>query len=481
MNTRILLFLTLSTLSGCIDVSDSESDVAYFGGEIINPNNNYVVLSSPNDISDTLYLDDNNRFTKKLTLVKAGLYTFTHGGEYQRVLLEPNDSIMLRLNTIDFDESLVFTGEGARKNNYLMACFVDNEAENKKLMQMMWDMEPVKFEEILDADRNEKLEELNKLLSYNEYTDLFKSIAETNINYNYYYNKELYPFGYYGYNNLIHYKDLPENFYNFRNDVDYNNVDLVGVIPYYRFLFYHFNNLALAKYYQTATHNVVFDNKSVVYNLEKLRLMDSLVSNDHIKNHLLKYTARDFIAVSVDSAETNEVLASYFEKSTSEKDKEYIKKLANSVSKLKSGNQLPDITLLAYDGSEVDMKTIISKPTLFYFWSSNLPLLMRNSHYKVKTLEVKFPEVNFIGININDEDETHWKKTLSQYKLEEAKEYHFLKASEAMDQLAINSVNRSILVHQDGTIINANAMLFTSEFEEELEYVVHKKKAHQEQ
>ncbi|MEZ4802830.1 MAG: hypothetical protein R2797_08645 [Gelidibacter sp.] len=479
MITRILLLLILSTLLGCKKESDSTANYAYFGGEIINPNNDYIVLNSPDETSDTLYLDGKNRFIKKLSSIKAGLYTFIHGGEYQRVLLEPSDSILLRLNTIDFDESLVFTGNGARKNNYLIASFVGNEEDNKKFMRMMWDMEPKKFEEALDADRNEKLTELNKFLSQNEYSDLFKNIAETNINYNYYYNKELYPFGYYGYNNLIHYKDLPEDFYDFRDDVDYNNEELTGVIPYYKFLFYHFNNLALKKYYQTATHNVVFDNKSVVYNLEKLRLMDSLIDNENIKDHLLKFTARDFIVVSEDSLETNEVLNSFLKKSKNEKDKAYIKKLASSVDKLKYGKELPSIKLVSYDEKEVDIDTLITKPTLIFFWSSNYPLLMRNTHYKVKTLKSKFPEVNFIAININDDDKTHWKNTVNQYKFTANEEFQFQNPAESMNQLAINSVNKSILVDKEGKIINANAMLFTSEFEEELNYILHKKKAHQ--
>ncbi|MEZ4792112.1 MAG: thioredoxin-like domain-containing protein [Gelidibacter sp.] len=480
MNIRIVLLLTLSTLLGCKNDSNNEGDYAYFGGEIINPNNNYVVLNSPDEVTDTLYLNENNRFIKKLTSVKAGLYTFIHGGEYQRVLIEPKDSIMVRLNTIDFDESLVFTGEGARKNNYLIACFVDNEADNKKFMQMMWETEPKKFEEALNADRDQKLAELKKFLSQKDYSNLFKSIAESNINYDYYYYKELYPFSYYGYNNLIHYKDLPEHFYDFRADVDYNNENLKGVIPYYRFLFYHFNNLALGKYYENATHNVVFDNKSVVYNLEKLRLMDSLIDNENIKNHLLKYTTRDFIATSEDSSETNEVLTSFMQKSSSDKDKSYIKKLASSVNKLKSGNKLPNILLLGYDDREVDLNSLISKPTVVYFWSSNYPLLMRNTYYKVKSLKSKYPEVDFVAININDDDRTHWKNTVNQYKFSPNNEYQFQNPTEAMNQLAINSVNKSILVNGEGTIINSNAMIYTSEFEEELEHFLHKKEAHQE-
>ena len=38
---------------------------------------------------------------------------------------------MFRLNTLDFDESLVFTGEGAKKNNYLINLFLEHEKEEK--------------------------------------------------------------------------------------------------------------------------------------------------------------------------------------------------------------------------------------------------------------------------------------------------------------------------------------------------------------
>ncbi|MCK7591212.1 hypothetical protein M0G43_11550 [Subsaxibacter sp. CAU 1640] len=476
MMIRVLLLLTLFTLLDCKGNSESEDGYVYFGGEIINPNNDYVVLNSPEDESDTLYLDQNNRFFEKMPLAKAGLYTFIHGGEYQRILFEPSDSIMIRLNTIDFDESLVFTGNGARKNNYLIGVFVENESDNKKFMKLMWDMEPKKFEEVLIADREKKLAELDQFLAQKEYSPLFKMIAKSNINYDYYYNKELYPFGYYGYNNLIHYKDLPEGFYDFRSDVEYNNEELAGVIPYYRFLFYHFNNLALGKYYETATHNVVFDNKSAVYNLEKLRLMDSLIDSDKIKNHLLKYTTRDFVTVSQDSSEINEMLSFYLQRSTSESDKDYIKKLVSSVKRLKAGNVVPNIKLMDDKDNEVELVSLVKQPTLIYFWSSNLPMLLRNSHYKVKSLKSKFPQMDFIGININDDDKTHWETTLTQYKFPTTDEYRFVDSKEAMNDLAINSVNRSILVDKDGKIITSNAMIFTSEFEDELAQLLQTKK-----
>jgi hypothetical protein len=474
MKLYSIALLALFTVFGCKNNTNETGDYAFFGGEIINPNNDYVLLYDSKDKVDTLYLDHNNRFLRKISNFESGLYSFVHGGEYQWILLEPKDSLLIRLNTIDFDESLVFTGNGARKNNYLIKTFIENEKENQKFRQLC-QMEPEQFEHVLDSIRKNKLDELNEFLSQKEYSDLFKTIAETSINYNYYANKEIYPFGYYGYGNLIHYKDLPADFYDFRKDIDYNIEGLSEFYTYNKFLFSHFNNLALQKFYKSATHQDIFDSKSVVYNLEKLNLIDSLVTSDMIKNNLLKFTARDFISTSGDSLETQQVLNLFLQKTSSEKDKEIIYGWVYSMKGLRRGNKLPTLTLVDYHDNDVALDSIITKPTVIYFWSSSLPLLMRNSHYKVNQLKTKFSDIDFIGININDDDNTHWKSILNQFNYPVAKEFQFKDHNEALEALAINSVNKSILIDKDSKIINANALIFTSEFEDQLKQLVHYK------
>jgi hypothetical protein len=468
-----LILIIITTVFSCKNNTKDLGDSAFFGGEVINPNNDYVTIHSRSG-SDTVYLDSRNRFLYKITNLKPGLYSFTHGGEYQMVLLEPNDSILFRLNTNDFDESLVFTGRGAKKNNYLIKTFMENEVENQNF-RTLCQLEPEAFEHLLDSTRLQKLEELNQFLKQKPYSDLFKNIAETSINYNYYANKEIYPFGYYGYGNLIHYKDLPSNFYDFRKDIDYNNEELIDYYTYNKFLFSHFNNLALQNYYKTATHNDMFDRTSVIYNLAKLELIDSLVSNETVKNNLLNHTTRDFISVSEDSLETQKVLFSFLKKSSNDKDKKNINNLVFSVKGLKIGKKLPTLALTDYNDTNVILDSIIQNPTVIYFWSSSLPMLMKNSHFKVSHLKSKFPNIDFIGININDDDRSHWKNILKQHNYPIENEYQFKYPNQALKNLAINSVNKSILIGADSRIINPNALLFTSEFEEQLAYIAKKK------
>jgi hypothetical protein len=122
----ILLYFTLSSC-----VSDKIINATYFGGKIINPKSNLVVLKTMEKVVDTFFLDSKNKFIGKIEKANEGLYYFSHGDENQYVYIEPNDSLMLRLNTWDFDESLVFVGKGAERNNILIDCFLENENDNK--------------------------------------------------------------------------------------------------------------------------------------------------------------------------------------------------------------------------------------------------------------------------------------------------------------------------------------------------------------
>ena len=60
---KYFFFLLLAiSLVSCKDGFIGENHVAYFGGEIENPKNNFVVFMKNDKVVDTFYLDENNRF-----------------------------------------------------------------------------------------------------------------------------------------------------------------------------------------------------------------------------------------------------------------------------------------------------------------------------------------------------------------------------------------------------------------------------------
>jgi hypothetical protein len=468
MKYYYLILLFGVTLVSCKkDSKQDEGDVAFIGGELVNPTSNYVIISKGEEVLDTVSLTEKNRFLYKVTDMEPGLYKFHHGVEYQMMLLEPTDSIMLRLNTMEFDESLVFTGKGARKNNYLINLFLNSEVEEKAILEFS-QLPANEFEIKLDSIREVKLYNLKKFSSRQTTSTLFKELVEANINYDYYLSKEVYPFVNYTYTEREIFESLPEDFYNYRNEVNYNNSDLKDYFPYYSFLKHHFENMALAEYFKNSTDSV-FNKKALDYSLIKLNLIDSLMTNESIKNSLLIGTTIEFINNNKNIDTYDAVFNSFTNKSTNLDHKEYVKKIVTSLKGLKVGNKLPYIEVFDVEDNELNLRFVINKqPSVIYFWSQANLMHLKECHNKVKELKEKYPEISFIGVNANNDNKELWKKSLIKYNLPEKKEYLFKFPKEANQALAIYPINKVILVNNKGLIENAHTNMFSINFEQEL-------------
>ena len=468
----LTVFLAFILLLGCEIDSKEMPSFAFLGGEIINPNNDYVVISNNLGVIDTVKLDKENRFVYRIDSLKSGVYFFKHNPENQVVILEPKDSVMFRLNTMDFDESLVFTGKGSKKNNFLVNVFLENERNNWKLLDYCEDT-PEEFEIKTDSIRKSQLKRLDEFTERLGESSMFHNIAEAKINYNYYANKEIYPFAYYGEKEIKNLKLLPEGFYEYRKNINYNDFELRSFFQYYRFLETHFNNIALNQFFEH-TKDSMFSKTSLHYNLDKLALIDSLIQHDSIKNDMLKYTAAPFIYNSKSNYNTKVLLSDYETRCTNNKDIKRMKKLAMSVMQLEPGTKMPKVKVINSHNHVQELNRIINKPTVVYFWSYNIRSHFKDSHRKINELKQKYPELNFIAININNDEHNMWKRSLKQYNFPIKDEYQFIDPMKARKDLVINSINKVMILDKNGVIADPNANMFSTNFEELLLGLINK-------
>ncbi len=118
----LILFFVFSFIS-----CKNDNQNIFFGGKILNKSADKIILNKDDNIISESLIDENGFFQMKLDSINSGLYNFFLQPEFQYVILEKNDSIYIRLNSLDFDESLVFMGNGASKNNFLMDVFLSFE------------------------------------------------------------------------------------------------------------------------------------------------------------------------------------------------------------------------------------------------------------------------------------------------------------------------------------------------------------------
>lgn len=467
MKLHCIGLLILLTLLGCKnDYNNAESGYAYLGGEIINPNNDFVILSKDDVVIDTIKLDNRNRFLYKITNLNDGLYTFYHGGEIQMVLLEPRDSLVFRLNTMEFDESLVFTGIGDKKNNYLINEFLENELQENKIFKFC-QLKPGVYQNRIDSLKLLKLNKLKEFKSKYKSSDLFDKIAQANINYSYYSSKEVYPFVHFGSNKEKILKSLPANFYDYRKDINYNDEFLKNYQYYNSFLRYSANNLALKNHLHHSNEDS-FNWNSICYNLDRLNLIDSLVSNALLKEELLYHFTSNFVSKSSNTENINELLNSYLSKSDDTNNKNRITRFATSLNNLKVGSAFPSTHIIDSNNAEFEINTLLKSPTVISFWSQSYFDHFKESHYKISELKLKYPEVKFIMINIDRNDLKHFKMSLKESRFDFKDEYQFKTPLESIEALAIQPITKTIIVDKYQKIANSNTNIFSVNFEEQL-------------
>ncbi len=461
MRYLFFIIICVSALISCTSNDAKKTDATYLGGEIINPVQSYVLIKNNLVTVDSIPLDRRNRFLHKLENIEDGLYT-VHHGESQIIYIEEGDSIMMRVNTKEFDESLIYSGYGADKSNYLIDLFLHWEEENKTFTEN-YQKNPENFQKLIDSMTIEHQEKLEKFLLDKDYTDDYIEVATAASQYDNYQRKEWYPFGRYGKDKFEFIKELPEGFYDFRNKININDPKITQLYAVQRYIDSYLDHQAFLTY----GDNQNYDRLSYIHNLEKVGIIDSLVTNNELRERLLNRMARLFIANSNNDEEVKKLYAQIKEYSKSEETLRLVDELYTNNKAMQAGNTIPDMMLVDQNSAMVTLSSRITKPTVLYFWSYNSKSRMDNTHRKVTNLKDKYPEFNFIGINMNTEQDK-WLQHLAKNNYKGFNEYRFENANEDRKKLVINDLSKTIVLDKNGRILNSHANLHNSRFENDL-------------
>lgn len=457
---KISFYLFFAVLGGC-NVGGDKSTGIYFGGEIVNPTSDYVVLCKDDNILDSIPLDRNNRFALQLDSLADGLYHFDHSPEYAYVYLQQGDSLQVRLNTVDFDESLVFSGKGEEINNFLVELFLANE-EDEKTVNSFYALDPVSFERKVDSLTSVKKAALSKLKSQVSVSQDFQAVALASIDFNAYVFKEKYPFIH---RRRVHEKNIPElpaNFYDYRKHINYNDRSLAYYRPYYDFMVLNIGNMSYMDCINKCAKAGEDFNK-LHFNEHKLKLIDSIFTERDLRDNLFRNVAMDYLLKTRDGWENNKIFMEEFHKFSD--NNEHIAEIDDvyqGIQNLRPESKIPNV--LVYDalGNKVDLQDVSQKykNTVFYFWTGTQRTQFDNIARRIKHLSQERPDYTFIGINFNT-DSTLWKAMMELNKLDTSTQFRSDNFQELTKALIIYPTNKGIIT-KDGRIVDAFANIYGS-------------------
>ena len=447
---NFLVVFILITIYSC-NQTPQQSSLTYFGGQIINPKGDYVFLVKDGNIVDSTLLDEEHKFLLKFNLDKESLFHFKHGNEFQYLYLQPNDSVLVRLNTWDFDESMVFSGKGAEKNNFLINLFVMNEIEDIKFYPF-YQSDSKSFSKKIDSSITSKEKLFLKFKSSNQnVSEGFLKIVNAGIYLPTYRKKENYAYGHKKLLNLNKYPTLDKQFYNYRKKINLNDSSLIQYHSYQNYL----NSLVYNKASQIIEKDTLNQNISLI----ALKVIVEQSNNKTIKDLLLKQTIMESFLKDSPCKFHDDELEFYYNNSSNKEDKLRITKLNNDSNSLINNDLFKDFVIIDSQNSLKYINSLIlNRNTVIYFWS----LDSMSEEYlisRINFLETHFPSILFIGINTNS-SKASIDKTMSL----PLNNQYFLPDNSYGKKHISSNFPRAILINKNGIIENSFTFLASKHF-----------------
>ncbi len=453
--------LILLFFSSC-DNSSPEKNYAVIGGEIINPTSKYVIVKNSGHILDSVPLDQRNRFSYKIEDIETGFYSIKHHSESQNIYLEPGDSLLLRANTLAFDESLHFSGKGDAKNNFLAEMSLLDEG-NLNLLLGFYKNDPTTFLEKSDSIYAERKSTLEKMSAKHKFSAEFVEIAEKIIDYERYDLLERYTY-------LInkYYKEyskkFPEEFYDYRKKIKFNEASIQCSPGYIRFIDNYLINRSFKWCAKQAFDNndcySLTDNENIK---SRIRMVGDLINLPDLRRHFLSKLGSLGIIMAENREEIIEVIALLEELGYPEEGISDMKQLGRIQTAYFPGVTIKDVPLINNEGDKIVFDDIMEKPTIIFLWSMYNERHFSN-HELIRTYRKKYPEINFIGINLDVGDISAWRMAVQKYGYQ--KENEFQLGPTGIDRKFFQYyLNKLLFLDTSGKVIIGDAFINSPHFE----------------
>jgi hypothetical protein len=392
--------------------------------------------------------------------LQEGLYTFKHGNEFQYIYLAPSDSVLVRLNTWDFDQSLVFSGKGSAKNEFLINLFLQNEKE-ENMMYQNFDLNEQDFHAKIDSLSKDRFTTYNDFYANEGHVSKgFKKLATTAIYFPLYRLKEVYPIFYKGVNNLEAFPEVSDSFYDFRNELSLNEENLVSFYPYQNYVVSYLYNISYQLKENDSTKNDL--------TLNMLKAINEHIKAESFKNLLLKRVLiNDFLKSESACRINEEALQLFLANCTNNDDIELVNNLVKDCNYIATNEPLSDFNIVSYAQVPSTINELIkNKNAVVYFWSA----AYMSADYlvsRIKFLENKHPDLLFIGINMQTSPQDL--NLGFSDKLRNINHQYLLPKDSDAHQYLSSKYPRTILIDYNGLVKNAFINLDSKKLDSELE------------
>lgn len=456
MRGRVFVLISLLVFGACQKQKTKSKHAVFFGGHVIQPTTNFLTLNQTNNsFSDTLLLNNNKRFEKQYDSLVSGIYSLEHLPEYQNVLLETGDSLWVRFNATDMAASLVYSGKGAAKNNFLMALKLDQERENR-FLSTKYSLSSGAFNDLIDSLLLEKKKRWIVMDSLNNLSAVAQKITQAAYIYSYATIRERYAL----FRGSSWTPEEREIFFDFRRFLNQGDTDLAFFDPYVNYLLNYINNQALKQ-----GKNYMQEKETTAFNIKRLDAVDENIKAGLLRNNLARAIAYEEI-LRFENHREHDLFLQYY--ATVNSSPEYFSEVLafhNDLTRMQQGKKLPAVTLQSKTGEIFVSDTLWdNRYTVIYFWSQNKMNHYKGTLKKLEQLQKKFPHYRFVGICLQPFNEmVNQVQQLMEITPED--QFAVLDYEDASQAWMLTLLNKAIILKPNGIIYEGFGNFLDPQFE----------------
>ena len=457
MIKKIRFILLLIFLAGCNSKEKNRSGI-FLGGQIVNPSSRIVSLYQESRTVEIFNLDENLKFQRKYDSLSSGIYKLEHLPEYQTLLLEEKDSLWVRINAAAFDESIVFSGLGATKNNFLIDLYLKQDAENNYL-STKYSSNKKTFKKIIDSLVLQKKQFWIQMDSINTLSPIAQKVTQAAYIYPYASIRERYA--------LLRGSQWTAEedslFFSFRNFLNYGDNDLAFFDPYVNYILNYINQKAL-----NPKENYFKAKETTDFNIRRLEVLDQKISGKLLRNNLARAIAFEEMLKFENHTEHELFLQYYATVNNSSNYLAEVLALHKDINKMDSGKPLPKVQLQNAKREIVNSTSLIyGNTTVLYFWSQTQMNQYRSTLDRVRLLKNTYPNVRFIGICIQPFNALV-DQVQKMMELNPENQFALMDFTKASKAWVLTLLNKSIVLNKKGYIVEGFGNFYDMEFEKVL-------------
>ncbi len=367
----------------------------------------------------------------------SSMQTSTYDFRIVYLYLEPGDSLQMNLDVKDIKNSLTFTGTGLNNN-----LFVNEEEKlfndyKHKYLGNYYNItyrEPDDYKSTVDELYREKLEYIEQFDRSDPVSDYLKNIYLTRYNYEAVNRKLAYP-GSHSMFNDINETALPDNYYDFLNEIGFADEISNKGIGYY----YYMNSALKALFEREPAGNDFYD---------------------FVKTKLEPKAYYEFLALSLGRDFKKKIYDQFGPECAFPEIARMVKDKYQHLESMLEGNPAPDFTLADVNGKYVSLNDLKGKYIYIDFWATWCgPCKEEIPH--LKELEKKYRDRNIHFVSISFDNEKSHEGWLNFVKDNELSGIQLFADSASHNVLSeafnIQLIPRFVLLDQEGKIVDANA------------------------